>query len=79
VLGRSMRLDIRVVEDASAAAETPLARRESARLAQQSQAEDSIRGDPFVRGLIDEMGGVLLDASIRPLHNQAGNTGGMGS
>lgn len=78
-LGRSIRLDIRVAEDATTTAETPLARRESARLAQQAQAEDSIRGDPFVRGLIDEMGGVLLDASIRPLHNQVGNAGGIGS
>ncbi|MBU3693869.1 MAG: DNA polymerase III subunit gamma/tau [Rhodocyclaceae bacterium] len=78
-LGHAVRLDVRVAEQAAAAGEgegqTPLARRESARAARQAQAEASIRGDPFVRGLIDEMGGVLLDASIRPLQNHAGKPG----
>jgi len=77
-LGRSVRLDIDVAEDDSASMEeTPLARRESARAAQQVQAAESIRSDPFVRGLIEEMGGVLLDTSIRPVSNQVGNAGGM--
>jgi len=76
VLGRSVRLDIAVVEQANgSSSETPIARRESARAAQQAQAAESIRSDPFVRGLIDEMGGVLLDASIRPLQNQTTNPG----
>jgi DNA polymerase-3 subunit gamma/tau len=75
-LGRSVRVDIVVVEQAAASGmETPIARRESARAAQQAQAVESIRSDPFVRGLIDEMGGVLLDSSIRPLHNQITNPG----
>lgn len=75
-LGRSVRVDIVVVERAAASGmETPIARRESARAAQQAQAVESIRSDPFVRGLIDEMGGVLLDSSIRPLHNQITNPG----
>ena len=75
-LGRSVRVDIVVVEQAAASGmETPIARRESARASQQAQAVESIRSDPFVRGLIDEMGGVLLDSSIRPLHNQITNPG----
>lgn len=75
-LGLSVRVDIVVVEQAAASGmETPIARRESARAAQQAQAVESIRSDPFVRGLIDEMGGVLLDSSIRPLHNQITNPG----
>ncbi len=75
-LGRSVRIEIAVVElDTGGVAETPIARRESARAAQQAQAVEAIRSDPFVRGLIDEMGGVLLDASIRPLQNQTSNPG----
>jgi len=75
-LGRIIRIDIVVVEqDASSGAKTPIARRESARAAQQAQAVDSIHGDPFVRSLIDEMGGTVLDASIRPLQNQTTNPG----
>ena len=75
-LGHSVRIEIAVVEqDTGGGAETPIARRESARAAQQAQAVEAIRSDPFVRGLIDEMGGVLLDASIRPLHNQTSNPG----
>jgi len=72
-LGRNVRVDITVVEQN--AADTPIVRRESARAAQQAQAMESIRSDPFVRGLIDEMGGVVLDASIRPLPNQISNPG----
>jgi DNA polymerase-3 subunit gamma/tau len=76
-LGRDVRLDIQVVEDSAeaAAVETPLARRESARAAQQVQAVEAIRGDPFVRGLIDEMGGVLHEASIRPVQNPSSDSG----
>lgn len=75
-LGRIVRIDIAVVEqDAGCGAETPIARRETARAVQQAQAVEAIRSDPFVRGLIDEMGGVLLDTSIRPLGNQTSNPG----
>lgn len=76
-LGRSVRLDIVVVEQpAQTAADTPIARRESARAAQQAQAVESIRSDPFVQDLIKEMGGVLQDASIRPLHDPTDNVSG---
>ena len=75
-LGQSVRLDIVVVEQhGSSVADTPIARRESARAAQQAQAEEAIRGDPFVRGLIDEMGGVLLETTIHPLQSQTTNRG----
>jgi hypothetical protein len=76
-LGRAVRLDIAVVEQpASSTADTPLARRELARAARQAQAVESIRSDPFVQGLINEMDGVLQDASIRPLQDPTGNVSG---
>jgi DNA polymerase-3 subunit gamma/tau len=77
-LGRAVRLDIAVVEQpASSTADTPLARRESARAARQAQAVESIRSDPFVQGLINEMDGVVQDASIRPLlQDPTGNVSG---
>lgn len=76
-LGRAVRLDIAVVEQpARSTDDTPLARRESARAVQQAQAVESIRSDPFVQGLINEMGGVLQDASIRPLQDPTGNISG---
>ena len=76
-LGRSVQLDIAVVEQpARSTDDTPLARRESARAVQQAQAVESIRSDPFVQGLINEMGGVLQDASIRPLQDPTGNVSG---
>jgi DNA polymerase-3 subunit gamma/tau len=68
-LGREIRLEVVVVAQQDGGSETPIALRESARSARQAQAEQAIRSDPFVRGLIDEMGGVLLDASIRPLQD----------
>lgn len=75
-LGVAVRIDIVVVEAATGSdAETPIARRESARAAQQAQAVASIHNDPFVRGLIDEMGGVLQDDSIRPAQNQNSQPG----
>jgi hypothetical protein len=45
--------------------------RESARQERQAQALESIHGDPFVRGLVEQMGGVLVDASVRPLKDSS--------
>jgi len=74
-LGREVKLDIALLTQQDGAGETPIARREAARAARQALAEAAIHNDPFVRGLIDEMGGVLLDASIQPLHDATGNRG----
>jgi len=58
------------VQDVAADA-TPIARRESDRAIRQADAEQAIRDDPFVRGLIDQMGGRIDETSVRPLQTDA--------
>jgi len=69
-LGEQWSVGIEVSEH-MVAATTPMQQRESARQERQAQALESIHGDPFVRGLVEQMGGVLVDASVRPLKDSS--------
>lgn len=69
-LGEKWSVGIEVSEH-MVAATTPMQQRESARQERQAQALESIHGDPFVRGLVEQMGGVLVDASVRPLKDSS--------
>lgn len=69
-LGEQWSVGIEVSEH-MVAATTPMQQRESARQERQAQALEAIHGDPFVRGLVEQMGGVLVDASVRPLKDSS--------
>ena len=69
-LGEQWSVGIEVSEH-MVAATTPMQQRESARQERQAQALESIHGDPFVRGLVEQMGGVLVGASVRPLKDSS--------
>lgn len=69
-LGEQWSVGIEVSEH-MVAATTPMQQRESARQERQAQALESIHCDPFVRGLVEQMGGVLVDASVRPLKDSS--------
>ncbi len=66
VLGERIRL--RFITGAQAAvAETPAARAAQARDQAQSDAEQSIEGDPLVQSLKREFGARVLPQSVKPL------------
>ena len=68
VLGERIRL--RFISSAQAAiAETPAARAAQARDQAQSDAEQSIEGDPLVQSLKREFGARVLPQSVKPLAN----------
>ena len=68
VLGERIRLRF-ISSTQAAAAETPAARAAQARDQAQSDAEQSIEGDPLVQSLKREFGARVLPQSVKPLAN----------
>ena len=62
-LGVAVTVSIRIGETSG---KSVTALKEGERQARQAQANASIQGDSFVRDLVDQFGGAVVDSSIKP-------------
>ena len=66
VLGRDIRIKFERADE-NALAQTPAQQRARADSARQSAAEESMRGDPLVRSMIDAFDAQVIPGSVRPV------------